>query len=186
MPGLSFPVEAVLSASNIVSSGRARTACPRRGSQWEAGTTHVVNHDAHEFDFTTNENLDALALCFQKPLLQQYARKFHGCEDSRLEQITADLLLDSSAGECFSRYAKFVWDELKRGRRFSTLSARNGRNRGQPYGPCYCPQLGVSITLVAINAAEAMQPTSSPAEEFILGNFGNDVACSRHRCRRGR
>jgi AraC-like DNA-binding protein len=102
-------------AVTIVSSGQIRTASPRHGSEWEAGTAHVVNHDDFELDFTSDENLDTMALCFQKPLLQEYARKFHGRDDSRLEQVTADLILDSSEGECFTRYAKFVWEELNRG-----------------------------------------------------------------------
>jgi AraC-like DNA-binding protein len=102
----------------IVSSGQMRTAGPRRGSQWEAGTAQVVNHDAYEYDFRSDENLESLALCFQNSLVEEYSRKFYGRDNSRLEQDTADLILDSSAGACFMRYAKFVWEELNRGGAF--------------------------------------------------------------------
>ena len=37
-------------AVTMVSSGQIRTASPRRGSEWEAGTAHVVNHDDFELD----------------------------------------------------------------------------------------------------------------------------------------
>ena len=103
---------------NIVSSGQMRTASPKRGSRWDAGTAHVVNHDDCRYDFTSDENLDAIALCFQKPLLRDYARKFHGRDDCQLDQVTDDSILDSSKGACFTRYARFVWDELNRGGAF--------------------------------------------------------------------
>ena len=57
-------------------------------------------------------------MCFQNSLVEEYARKFYGCEDSKLEQDTTDLILDSFAGACFTRYAKFVWEELNHGGAF--------------------------------------------------------------------
>ena len=35
----------------IVSSGQMCTASPRSGRLWKAGTAHVINHDAYEYDF---------------------------------------------------------------------------------------------------------------------------------------
>ena len=81
---------------NIISSGEMRTANPRRGSVWEAGTAHVVNHDDCEYDFTSDESLESLTLCFRNPLLKEYAQKFHGRDGSLLEGDTTDLILDSS------------------------------------------------------------------------------------------
>ena len=102
----------------IVKSGQIRTASPRRGNVWETGTAHVINHDDYSYEFTSDQHLESMAFCFQKTLLQEYARKFHGRDDSQLERETADLTLNSSAGECFVRYATFLWDELNRGGEF--------------------------------------------------------------------
>ncbi len=110
-------------AVNIVTRGEIRTASPRRDRRYEVGSAHVVNHDDYKYDFTSDEHLNARAICFQKPLIQEYARKFHGRDDARLEFVPTTALR-SSAGACFVRYATFVWDELTRGGAFlqSTLA----------------------------------------------------------------
>jgi AraC-like DNA-binding protein len=157
-------------AVTIVSSGRMRTASPRRGRDWETGTAHVVNHDAYKYDFTSDENLESLALCFQKPLLQDFASKFHGYDDSRWDQGTADLILDSSAGACFSRYAKFVWAELSRGGVFLQ-------------SPLATAEIEDSLWALLLSAVQGERRQNGhqrsggyvtyvkPAEEFIMGHL---------------
>lgn len=155
---------------NIVSTGQLRTVSPRRGSRWDAGTVHVVNHDDCRFDFTSDEDFDSMALFFQKPLLQEYARKFRGRDDSQLEQVTDGLILDSSAGECFTRYAKFVWEELNRGGVFLQ-------------SPLATEEIEDSLWALLLSAVQGERCEKGhhcsggyatyvkPAEEFILGHL---------------
>lgn len=154
----------------IVTSGQIRTASPGRGSQWGAGTAHVINNDDYRYDFTSDENLEAMALCFPKPLLQEYARKFHGHDDARLEQATADSILDSSAGACFARYVKFVWGELNLGGAFLQ-------------SPLATEEIEDSLWALLLSAVQAERGENGdqrsggyatyvkPAEEFILGHL---------------
>jgi AraC-like DNA-binding protein len=153
---------------NIISAGQVRTASPRRGSLWEAGAVHVVNHDDYRLDFTSDENLESLALCFQKPLLQEYSRKFSGRDDSRLHQDAADLILDP--GACFTRYATFVWEELKRGGEFLQSSLAT-------------EEIEDSLWALLLSAIQGDRSETGhqrgggyaiyvkPAEEFILGRL---------------
>jgi AraC-like DNA-binding protein len=161
-------------AVTIVSSGQLRTASPRQGRQWEAGSAHVVNHDDCRYDFTSDEHLDAKALCFQKPMLQEYARKFHGRENARLDQVTAKSILDSSEGACFMRYASFVWEELNRGGAFLQ----------SPHATEEIEDSLWALLLSAIHGeySENGLPRSGgyaiyvkPAEEFILGNLDKPI-----------
>jgi AraC-like DNA-binding protein len=158
----------------IVSSGQMRTASPRRGGQWEAGTAHAVNHDDYSLDFASDEHLESMALCFQKPLLQEYARKFHGRDDSRLEQDTADLILNSSAGACFTRYATFVWEELNRGGAFLQ-------------SPLATEEIEDGLWALLLSALQGERRENGhqrsggyaiyvkPAEEFILGHLDTPI-----------
>ncbi len=153
----------------LVSRGQMRTASPRRGSEWETGTAHVINHDDYKYDFTSDEHLESLAFCFRKPLLLEYAQKFHGRDDARLEKITADLTLDSSAGACFTRYAKFVWEELNRGGAFLQ-------------SPLATEEIEDSLWALLLSAVQGDRRENErhcggyatyvkPAEEFILGHL---------------
>lgn len=103
---------------NLLSRGRIRTAAPKRGNEWLAGTAHIVNHNETPFDFTSSEDLEVLTLCFQNSLLEAYARKFHGPDFDRTGDFDTDVSLESNMGACFSRYVCFVWDELNRGGAF--------------------------------------------------------------------
>jgi AraC-like DNA-binding protein len=154
----------------IVTSGQMRTASPRRGSQWKAGTAHVIDHDEYRYDFTTDEKLESMALCFDRTILQEFACKFHGRDDSLLQHDVSGLLLDSSAGECFTRYAKFVWEELNRGGAFlqSALATE---------------EIEDSLWALLLSAVQGERHGSGrqssggystyvkPAEEFILGHL---------------
>ncbi len=158
----------------IVSSGQIRTASPRRGSQWETGTALVINHDDYKYDFTSDEHLDSMAICFQKPLLLEYAQKFHGRNDARLEQATADSILDSNAGACFVRYARFVWGELNRGGAFLQ-------------SPLATEEIEDSLWALLLSAVQGERRENDhqgsggyatyvkPAEEFILGHLDTPI-----------
>ena len=158
----------------IISSGQMRTASPRHGSQWETGTAHVINHDEYIYDFTSDENLESIALCFQKSLLQEYAQKFHGRDDARLERDAADLILDSSAGACFTRYAKFVWEELNRGGEFLR-------------SPLATEEIEDSLWALLLSAVHGERRENSqrssggyatyvtPAEEYIVGHLEDSI-----------
>jgi len=157
---------------NIVSSGQIRTASPRRGSEWEVGSVHVVNHDDCEFDFTSDESLDVTTLCFQRPLLQQYARTFHGNDDFRLDQVNSNLKRDSGAGACFTRYANFIWEELNRGGAFLQ-------------SPLATVEIEDSLWALLLSAVQRDRHENvhqrsggyaayvKPAEEFILGHLNS-------------
>ena len=155
---------------NFVLSGHARTGSPKRGCEWDMGTAHVINHENHRFDFTSGKALSSLALCFQQPLLQDYARKFHGRNDSPLEQISGDSILDSNAGACLTRYAKFIWGELNHGGAF--LQSAHATE-----------EIEDSLWALLLSATRDDRPESAqqhssgyatyvkPAEEFILGQL---------------
>lgn len=158
----------------ILTAGRMRTASPARGSQWETGTAHVINHDEYRYDFTSDENLESIALCFQKPLLQEYARKFHGRDVSGVEQITAESIHDSNAGACFMRYATFVWEELNRGGDFLR-------------SPLATEEIEDSLWALMLSAIHGEHSENGlqrsggygiyvkPAEEFILGHLDTPI-----------
>ena len=157
-------------AVTIVSKGRIRTTSPKRGGEWEAGTAHVVNHDDYGLDFTSDENLDCIALCFRKPLLQEYARKFNGRDASWSETFNTVLSLDSEAGECFTRYARFFWGELNRGGAFL-------------HSPLATGEIEDSLWALLLSATQRERHDRGhqrggghaayvkPAEEFILGHL---------------
>lgn len=105
-------------AVNFVVEGELRSCVSRQEQCWSEGTAHVVNHDRCKFDFTTDDQLVARALCFQKPLMEDYARQFHRDDNDWASRIATDSILDSSAGGCFARYANFIWEELVRGGAF--------------------------------------------------------------------
>lgn len=159
---------------NIISSGQLQKASPRTGSRWEVGTAHVIDHDTCKFDFTTGESFESTALFFEKSLLRDYARKFNGHDNSRLNNDTAELSFDSGQGACFARYATFVWDELIRGGAFlqsplateeieeslwalllSSIANQNGEN-GRQHKSGY----GIYV---------------KPAEEYILGHLDTPI-----------
>ncbi len=98
---------------NIVTNGVMRTASPSQ-NEWTPRTIHIVNHLEQEYDFSTDQDLSVLTLCFQKPLLTEYARKFYDADESRFFRAINDNVPESDATECFSRFARFVWDELGR------------------------------------------------------------------------
>ena len=157
---------------NIVSSGQMRTASPGRGKEWQPGTIHVVNHDEYEYDFSTDENHDLFTLCFQKPLLMEYAKKFRYRDDSRLQQDSADLIVDSSAGACFARYATFVWEELNRGCAFLQSSWATEEIEDSLW----------ALLLSALGEQTENKHKSGgyatyvkPAEEYILGHLGTPL-----------
>ena len=105
--GSGFVGVTMISAGQICSLGPRRTA-------WKAGTAHAVDHDEYPLDFASDESLDCMALCFPEPLLQAYAQKFNGQDAAWAARFGVGLALDSAAGECFTRYARFVWQELCR------------------------------------------------------------------------
>ena len=160
---------------NIIANGRLRIAGPKGGGLWESGTSHVVNHKNSKFDFTTDEQLDSTVFFFQKPLLQEYAHKFYGGKDIQsLNGINADLNLNSSAGDCFTRYAMFIWQELKRGGAFlqSELATK---------------EIEDSLWALLLSAIDSTHGESGPrlrggywvyvkpAEEFILGRLQSSI-----------
>ena len=115
---LSVPGGSEFIAVNVITRGEARTESPCRGKTWLPGTAHVVDHQNCDFEFTSDANLSAIALCFQKPMLRDYAGAFRGPDDIGHEFTAEDVSLESSAGQCLARYTKFVWDELNRGDAF--------------------------------------------------------------------
>ena len=153
----------------LVTSGQLRTASPRHGTLWETGTAHVINHDDCKYDFTSDEHLDSMAFCFQTPLLKIYAHKFHGCDHAQLVQDAANLNLDSSAGACFARYAKFVWEEQNHG---AILQS-----------PLAAEEIEDSLWALLLSAVQGERSEDGhqrsggyktyvkPAEEFILGQL---------------
>lgn len=163
VPGASFV------SVNIVSSGEMRTASPTQ-SEWESGTMHVVNNEKQKYEFSTDDSLDAITLCFQKPLLTEYARKFHNGDDSPLEHVTTDAVVDPVAGECFIRFARFVWEELNRGGVFLQ-------------SPLATQEIEDSLWALLLSTMEGESCENThqrtggyatyvkPAEEFILGQL---------------
>ena len=157
-----------------VKSGQMRTASPRLGNVWETGTAHVINHDNYSFEFTSDQHLESMALCFQKTLLQEYARKFQGRDDSQLELDTADLALNSSAGDCFARYSTFLWEELNRGGSFLQ-------------SPLATEEIEDSLWALLLSAIHSegrengsrrsggYQTFVRPAEEYILGQLDSPL-----------
>lgn len=154
----------------FVSGGQLRTVSPGTGNPREAGTAHVINHDDCRYEFTSDEHLDSMAFCFQQPLLQNYAQKFHGRTDAQLVQNAVDLNLDTNAGACFARFAKFVWEELHHGGDFLQ-------------SPRAAEEIEDSLWALLLSAVQGersedghqrsggYQTYVKPAEEFILGQL---------------
>lgn len=158
---------------NLLKRGQIRTDAPRRGSEWFPGTAHVVNHDAQRFDFTSSEDLEVLTLCFQDPLLQAYARKFHGPDPHRTTDFDSDVTLESNLGACFARYLYFVWDELNRGGAFLQSSIAT-------------EEIEDSLWAMFLSAVQVASPQRARtdhgyavyvkhAEEYIVGNLDSPL-----------
>jgi AraC-like DNA-binding protein len=91
-----------------------------------------------------------------------------------LEQVTADLILDSSVGECFTRYAKFLWEELNRGGAFLQ-------------SPLATEEIEDSLWAILLSAVQGgcrenghqrsggYATYVKPAEEFILGHLDKSL-----------
>lgn len=170
---IALPAGSGFVSVNLLTRGQIRVAAPRRGSEWLPGTAHVVNHDKHPFDFTSDEDLDVLTLCFQEPLMRAYARQFHGPDSDQTRDFDSEVTLESNIGACFSRYLRFVWDELSRGGAFlqSTIATE---------------EIEDSLWAMFLSAAQVESPERGRvedgyaiyvkrAEEYIVGHLASPL-----------
>ena len=103
--------------------GYCSITIPLRGS-FQAGTqgrmetfaTHTayVNHWASPFDLWNGDDIEVLVANIDPSLLEEYARKLNGSEESEPLRFGPCLSLVSPSGASFWRYLSFIWSELER------------------------------------------------------------------------
>ena len=159
-------------AVNIVSAGQINTYRPTLGQIWETGDAYVVNHDNHRFDFRSDEKFKALALCFPKPFLNEYARKFGNGEAFDVD-AGQQLDLNTDIGGSFARYFHFVFNELTQGGPFLQSAIATAEIEDSL----------LAMFLAATQVDDSSDCTSrephmrvvKSAEEFILGHLNSAI-----------